>query len=529
MRAIQVTRLDGPAAVEEGEVDAPVAGGRVLIDVHAAGVTYPDVLLTRGEYQMKPHPPFVPGSEVAGVVREAPGGSGLAVGDRVAALCGIGGFAEVAAAGVDSVFPLPDALSFVEGAAVPVNHLTAELALGRRGQVQAGETVLVHGAAGGVGSSTVQLAKALGARVIAVTSSDEKAELARRLGADETIRPEGFKDVARELTDGRGVDVVVDPVGGDRFTDSLRSLAREGRVLVLGFVGGEIPTVKVNRLLLANTSVVGVAWGELVMATPGLLQEQWAGLLPHLSSGALSPAIGATHDLADAAVALTRLDERRALGNVVLTVARDSTSAPLPGQVLPSVRTMARSPAGRTTCGSENASERWSTPTPPPSARRTTSSWSTPSGARTGCRPGSRTCGTRPPTPAPSPCVPAGLAPPPRRPARPPRCPDRRQALHPHLLHLVVARAARRVHHHHGQGPRRRAHVGPPGAAPPARHPPPHRPAPRRLPGARGGAGAAAVHHRRLGDHPGHEHAAHLGHRRQHARRRPRALRPPPA
>lgn len=321
MQATLVTRLDGPDAVEVAEVDEPEAGGRVLIDVAAAGVTYPDVLMTRGRYQMTPTPPFVPGSEVAGTVRSAPEGSPFAAGDRVAALCGIGGFAEVAAAGAESVLPLPDGISFAEGAALPVNHLTAELALGRRGRVQAGETVLVHGAAGGLGAAAVQVAKVLGARVLAVTSTDEKAALARRLGADETLPVDGFKDTARELTDGHGVDVVVDPVGGDRFTDSLRSLAREGRLLVLGFVGGEIPTVKVNRLLLANTSVVGVAWGELVMATPGLLQEQWARLLPRLEAGALRPAIGATHPLGEAGAALALLDERRALGNVVLTMA----------------------------------------------------------------------------------------------------------------------------------------------------------------------------------------------------------------
>lgn len=320
MQAIQVTRLDGPDAVEVSEVDEPLAGDRVLIDVAAAGVTYPDVLLTRGRYQMKPALPFVPGSAVAGTVRSAPTGSGLAPGDRVAALCGIAGFAEVAAAGADSVFPLPSALSFAEGAALPVNHLTAEMALGRRGRVQAGEVVLVHGAAGGVGAASVQLAKALGARVIAVTSTEEKAALARRLGADETIGVEGFKDAARELTDGRGVDVVVDPVGGDRFTDSLRSLGREGRLLVLGFVGGDIPTVKVNRLLLANTSVVGVAWGEMVMAVPGLLQEQWGRLLPHLEAGRLAPAVDAIHPLADADAALARLEQRQAQGNVVLAI-----------------------------------------------------------------------------------------------------------------------------------------------------------------------------------------------------------------
>jgi NADPH2:quinone reductase len=319
MRAAQVLRLDGPAGMEVGEVDEPVAReGQVLIDVEAAGVTFPDLLMTRGEYQMKPNPPFVPGSQVAGTVRSAPDGSGLAPGDRVAALCGLGGLAEVATAGPDATFPLPDGVSFAAGAVLPVNYLTAEFAFERRGHLRPGETVLVHGAAGGVGTASIQVAKAMGARVIAVVSTEAKGEVARRLGADEVVMADGFKDAARELTGGTGVDIVLDPVGGDRFTDSLRSLATLGRLLVVGFAGGEIPTVKVNRLLLANTTVVGVAWGEYAFSHPGYLQEQWARLLPHLASGAVDPLIGGTYDLASAADAIAELAARRATGTLVV-------------------------------------------------------------------------------------------------------------------------------------------------------------------------------------------------------------------
>jgi NADPH2:quinone reductase len=319
MRAAQVLRLDGPEALEVVEVDEPVArAGQVVIDVAAAGVTFPDLLMTRGEYQMKPNPPFVPGSQVAGTVRSAPEGSGLQPGDRVAALCGLGGLAEVATAGTDATFPLPEGMSFAAGSVVALNYLTAEFAFERRGRLQPGETVLVHGAAGGVGTAAIQVAKAMGARVLAVTSTDAKAEVARRLGADEVVAVDGFKDSARELTGGKGVDLVLDPVGGDRFTDSLRSLATEGRLLVVGFAGGEIPTVKVNRLLLANTTVVGVAWGEYAFSHPGYLQEQWSRLLPHLESGAIDPLVGGTYALADAGAALGELAARRATGTLVV-------------------------------------------------------------------------------------------------------------------------------------------------------------------------------------------------------------------
>src|SRR4051794_2303516 len=185
-------------------------------------------------YQLKPPPPFLLGSEIAGIVRSAPAGAAVQPGDRVAALCWFGGFAELAVTNSDMVFSLPDGVSFTTGAALPINYLTAHFALNRRARLAADETVLVHGGAGGVGTAAIQYARALGATVIAVASTDDKAAMATAAGAQHTVHPDGFLTAVKELTGGRGVDVVVDPVGGDRFTDSLRSLAAEGRLLVIG-------------------------------------------------------------------------------------------------------------------------------------------------------------------------------------------------------------------------------------------------------------------------------------------------------
>ncbi|MBW0090420.1 NADPH:quinone oxidoreductase family protein [Pseudonocardia sp. KRD-184] len=316
MRAVQVVRLEGPAAVEVRDVPEPDRGAdQVLIDVRAAGVNFPDVLQSKGLYQYKPDLPFTLGSEIAGVVREAPEGAAVRSGDRVAAFTTVGAFAEVVAAPAGYVFPLPDEVSFAAGACLPMNYLTAQFALRRRGHLEAGQRVLVQGAAGGVGTACVQLAAALGAEVVAVVSTEEKAEVARRAGAAHAVLVEGFRDAVKELG---GVDLVVDPVGGDRFTDSLRCLRPEGRLLVIGFTAGDIPTVKVNRLLLNNIDVVGVGWGAFAMPRDGFVAEQWDDLLPHLRSGALDPVVGATYPLADAAAALAEIDERRVTGKIVL-------------------------------------------------------------------------------------------------------------------------------------------------------------------------------------------------------------------
>ena len=321
MRAVQVSSLDGPSAVQVVDVDEPTAGdGQLLLDVHMAGVTFPEVLQSRGEYQVKPDLPFVPGAEVSAVVRTAPDGSGFSAGDHVAAFPGLGGFAETVACDPRMAFALPDGVSHEVAAALPMNYLTVHFALTRRGRLREGETVLVHGAAGGIGTAAVQMARALGARVVAVTSTEEKGETARAAGADDVVLADGFRDAVKELTGGRGVDVVLDPVGGDRFTDSLRCLAREGRLLVVGFTEGSIPQVKVNRLLLNNVSVVGVGWGAFFLQDLDYLAEQWSEVLPMLADGRLDPPIGATFDLADAADALLELDERRARGKVLLRV-----------------------------------------------------------------------------------------------------------------------------------------------------------------------------------------------------------------
>ena len=325
MRALQIVDLSGPdSALAEADLPEPepshmlTPGSGVVVDVHAAGVSFPELLQTRGEYQLKPPLPFVPGSEVGGVVRSAPEGSGLSEGDRVAAFCLLGGFAEVAVAPDFLVHPLSDELDFAQGAGLILNYHTAYFALKLRGRLSEGETVLVHGAAGGVGTAALQVAKGLGARTIGVVSTDEKEEVARAAGADEVVRSDGpWKDEAKELSGG-GVDVVLDPVGGDRFTDSLRSLGERGRLVVVGFTGGSIPEVRVNRLLLNNTEVIGAGWGAFCMPKPDMNREIGARVNELVDAGFVRPIVGARFPLERASEALRLLDERGAAGKVVL-------------------------------------------------------------------------------------------------------------------------------------------------------------------------------------------------------------------
>ncbi len=324
MRAALITTLDGPGSVVVREVPEPVAAAHeVLIDVEYAGVVFPDVLYTRGEYQVRPELPFIPGWEVSGVVRADAGG--FRAGERVAALPMIGGLAEVVAVDARMIFPLPADVGFDTAAAVPLNYLTMQFALRRRARLVAGETVLVHGAAGGVGLAACQLAAAYGARVIAVVSTMVKGRLARAAGAQHIALADGFLAEVRRLTASHGVDVVVDPVGGDRFTDSLRSLRPEGRLLVLGFTGRQIPAVKVNRLLLTNTTVMGCAVREFWVDQPDYVASQWSELRPHLVSRAIDPPIGMVFSLDDAAEAIRTLDERRAAGRILISVGAPRT------------------------------------------------------------------------------------------------------------------------------------------------------------------------------------------------------------
>jgi NADPH:quinone reductase len=328
MRAIQITELSGPdgalALVDIPEPDPshPATPGRgVLVEVHAAGVSFPEVLQTRGEYQLKPPLPFVPGSEVGGVVRTASDGAAVKPGDRVAAFCMLGGWAEAAVAPEHFCFKLSDELDYGQGAALILNYHTAYFALKLRGRIAAGEWVLVHGAAGGVGTASLQVAKGLGARTIAVVSTDAKEQVARDAGADEVVRSDGpWKDQAKELTDG-GVDIVLDPVGGDRFTDSIRSLRAGGRVIVVGFTGGSIPEVRVNRLLLGNTEIIGAGWGGYVMPRPALAAEIGEQVGRLIDAGFVRPIVGARFPLEQAVDALKVIDGRGATGKVVLDVA----------------------------------------------------------------------------------------------------------------------------------------------------------------------------------------------------------------
>ncbi|HZI90786.1 MAG TPA: NADPH:quinone oxidoreductase family protein [Thermoleophilaceae bacterium] len=327
MRAVQITELSGPdealAIVDVPEPEPShmlTPGSGVVVDVRAAGVSFPEVLQTRGEYQVKPDLPFIPGSEVGGVVRSAPDGAAVSEGDRVAAFCMLGGFAEVAVAPEFFTFPLPDSLDFAQGASLILNYHTAYFSLKLRGRLAEGETVLVHGAAGGVGTAALQVAKGLGARTIAVVSSDDKEAVAREAGADEVVRSDGpWKDQARELSGG-GVDMVLDPVGGDRATDSLRSLGEEGRLVIVGFTGGSIPEIKVNRLLLNNTEVIGAGWGAYVIGRPDLNREIGAEIGRLADDGFVKPIVGARYPLEQTADALKLIDGRNATGKVVLEV-----------------------------------------------------------------------------------------------------------------------------------------------------------------------------------------------------------------
>jgi NADPH2:quinone reductase len=327
VKAIQIVQETGPdSALELVDIPDPepshmlTPGEGVVVDVHVAGVSFPELLQTRGEYQMKPPLPFVPGSEVAGIVRSAPPGASVAPGDRVAAFCALGGFAETAVAPEYFTFALADELDFAQGAGLILNYHTAYFALVMRGRLKEGESVLVHGAAGGVGTASLQVAKALGARTIALVSSEQKRGVAEAAGADQVVMlGDTWKDEVKELSGG-GVDVVLDPVGGDRFTDSLRSLRENGRLIVVGFTGGSIPEVKVNRLLLGNTEVVGAGWGAYVMGRPDVNRAIGAEVSRMVDAGFIRPIVGQRFPLGRAAEALKLLDERRAIGKVVLDV-----------------------------------------------------------------------------------------------------------------------------------------------------------------------------------------------------------------
>lgn len=318
MRAQQISELSGPDALRLVDAAEPDSAGAVLIQVAAAGVSFPDLLMSRGRYQTQPPLPFVPGVEVAGTVVEAGGGE-FAPGDRVMAMTLVGGFAERVSAAPALTVRLPEGLSFEQAGGFLMNYHTAYFALARRGRLGLGETLVVHGAAGGLGSAALQVGRGLGARVIAVVSTEAKAAVARAAGAAETVSSSGdWAAAIRELTGGRGADVVIDPVGGDRFDQSVRVLAPEGRLIVVGFTEGRIPTLQVNRILFRNIEVVGAAWGAFLAVEPQLFATTQDALNEMVGRGVVAPIVGATLPLERAADALRMLEHRDATGKIVL-------------------------------------------------------------------------------------------------------------------------------------------------------------------------------------------------------------------
>jgi NADPH2:quinone reductase len=319
VRAQQVQGLDGPDGLRLVDVDEPDDAARVVIEVAAAGVSFPDLLLTRGEYQMKPPLPFVPGVEVAGSVRSAPDGSGFKAGDRVMAFTMLGGFADVALAEPGFTLAIPAGLTLEAAAGFVMNYHTAYFALARRGRVHAGERIAIHGAAGGVGTAAVQVARGLGAEVIAIASGPDKMHIAERAGAHRVLDADGdWVSALRAQNDGHGVDAILDPVGGERFDQSVRCLAPQGRLIAVGFTDGRIPSVQVNRVLLRNIDIVGAAWGAFLAVEPALFGEAQRALNTMIDAGIVAPIVGRRLPLEEAPAALRLLGRRQAIGKIVL-------------------------------------------------------------------------------------------------------------------------------------------------------------------------------------------------------------------
>jgi NADPH2:quinone reductase len=323
MRAAVVDRWMEPHELEVREVPEPeLRPGTLQVEVRAAGCNFFDILMMQGRYQVKPPFPFIPGAEIAGVVRRVgPGVRGFAVGDRVLASAGLGGFAELALAPAGTCYPLPEGMSFAEGAAFPIIYPTSYAGLVYRAALQPKEDLLVHAAAGGVGIAAVQIGKALGARVIATAGGAEKLEIARREGADELIdyQKEDFAARVQELTGGKGADVIYDSVGGEIFEKSLKCIAWNGRLLVIGFASGTIPSVQANRILLKNIAITGLHWGAHASKDPEKIPRTFEALFELYRAGKIRPVIFETYPLEKLPSALEALGSRKSYGKLIVT------------------------------------------------------------------------------------------------------------------------------------------------------------------------------------------------------------------
>jgi NADPH:quinone reductase len=324
MRAWQVQQLGDPEeALKLAEIEEPSPGpGEVVVEVEAAALNFFDILLCRGEYQERPELPFTPGGEISGTVREVGEGVDMQAGQHVIATPPLphGGYAEKVAVPTPSVFPISESVPFDKAAALPITYQTAHVALHRRAQLRSGETVLIHAGAGGVGSAAIQVAKAAGARVIATAGGPEKVDICRELGAEVAIdyREENFIEVVKEATEGRGADVVFDPVGGDTFDGSRRCVAFEGRILVIGFAGGRIAEAPTNHVLVKNYSVVGVHWGLYTRVMPDLVRSTHDALVGLHDDGKIDPLIFETVPFEGLPEALKLLGSRGTYGKIVM-------------------------------------------------------------------------------------------------------------------------------------------------------------------------------------------------------------------
>jgi NADPH2:quinone reductase len=325
MKAWQVSEWCEPEQMKLADLPLPEPkSGEVRIRNHAAALNFFDILQIQGKYQTKPPLPFTPGAEVAGVVDAiGPGVDHLSVGERVMGSGGLGGFAEYTVTPAARTFRIPESLDFAAAAAMQIVYLTSYLALKVRAAIKAQEWLLVHAAAGGVGSAAMQLGKAFGARVIATAGSADKMDFCLAQGADYALnyRDASWVEQVKEITGGHGADVIYDPVGGDVFDLSTKCIAAEGRLLVIGFAGGRIPSIAANRILLKNMSVVGCYWGGYLEHHPEFLAQSQAELFMLYEAGHIKPIVSQAYSLTDAAAALRALAERKTYGKVVLTIA----------------------------------------------------------------------------------------------------------------------------------------------------------------------------------------------------------------
>ena len=323
MKAVVCTKLGEPKLLEINEIDKPTINkDEVLIKVEVAGVNFPDALLVQGKYQIVIDPPFIPGNEVCGTIEEKGENVDIPLGTKVIGIPPIGGFAEFVTINKNLVIPVNMNFDSLAGASLPINYGTSYYALKRRANAQSGESLLVLGASGGIGTATIQLAKVMGLKTICAVGSDDKAEYVKSLGGDEIVRYDQveLKETVKELTDGKGVDIVIDPVGGEVSEQALRATAFNGRLLVIGFANGEIPKISLNLTLVKGVSIVGVWWGRWTNTSPHETAEDFSELVSFVESGKLKIVPKNNYKIEDTSIALENFLNRKNIGKTVISV-----------------------------------------------------------------------------------------------------------------------------------------------------------------------------------------------------------------